>query len=102
MAKILIMTFQVNLCFPKNKLHISLTLIVIVKIFTISLPLQPFLDHHLGFHILFTTGATHFFTAGMLISLPFVHAYCEAGKLLLLNICCFLPYPLHWQQYGEF
>ena len=52
-AKILITSIQVNLC---CLLHVSLrfgtkfTWIVVIKIFTFSLPLQPFLGRHFGFH----------------------------------------------------
>ena len=48
MVKILIMTIQVNFV-PRP----SSTKIVVIKIFTINLPSQPFLGRHLGFHILF-------------------------------------------------
>jgi len=59
MAKILIMTIQVNLV-PNpsetwRRQH-KLTWIVVIKFFTISLPSQPFLGCHLGFHIFFHNG----------------------------------------------
>jgi len=66
-AKILIPTIQVNLC---CLLHISLWFgtkfiwIVVIKFFAISLPSQPFLSRHFGFHIFFTSSflrASHFF-----------------------------------------
>jgi len=67
MAKILITTIQVNLV-PNpsetwRRQH-KFTCIVVIKIFAISLPSQPFLDRHLGFHIFFHNGlfgAAHFF-----------------------------------------
>ena len=34
---------------------------IVIKIFEISLPSQPFLGCHLGFHIIFHNGATQFF-----------------------------------------
>jgi len=58
-AKILISTIQANLC---CLLHVSLgfgtkfTWIVVIKIFSINLPPQPFLGRHLGFHIFFHNG----------------------------------------------
>ena len=51
MVKILITTIHVNLCFGTK-----FTLIVVIKIFTINLPSQPFLGRHLGFHIFFHHG----------------------------------------------
>ena len=56
MAKILIMTIQVNVY--------KYARIVVVKFFAINLPSQPFLGRHLGFHILFQSsflGAALFF-----------------------------------------
>jgi len=59
MTKFLITTIQVNFC---CLLHVSLgfgtkfTWIVVIKNFAISLPPQPFLGRHLGFHILFHNG----------------------------------------------
>ena len=50
-VKILTMTIQVNLV-PKLS-STKFTLIVFIKIFTINLPSQPFLGHHLGFQIFF-------------------------------------------------
>jgi len=58
-AKFLITTIQVNLCCLH---HISLgfgikfTWTVVIKNFAISLPSQPFLGIHLGFHIFFHYG----------------------------------------------
>jgi len=59
-AKILTTTIQANLCYL---LHISLRfgtksleLSLLKKIFAINLPSQPFLGHHLGFHIFFHNG----------------------------------------------
>ena len=51
MVKILITTIQMNLV-PLG-LGTKFTCIVVIKIFTINLPSQPFLGHHLGFHIFF-------------------------------------------------
>jgi len=72
MAKYLIKTIQVNLC---CLLHVSLkfgtkfTWIVVIKNFAISLlPSQPFLGHHLGFHILFTIAFLELH--------PFLHQGC--------------------------
>ena len=69
-AKFLIATIQANLC---CHLQVSLgfspkfTWIVVIKIFTINLPSQPFLGRLLGFHIFFRNGhlggRTLFFTA---------------------------------------
>ena len=65
MVKILIMTIQVNLV--TLYLGTKFTSIVVIKIFTINLPSQPFLGRHLGFHIFFHhslfEGCTVFFTA---------------------------------------
>ena len=100
MAKILITTIQVNLC---CLLHVSLELgtiliwIFIIKIFVISLQSQPFLGHHLGFHIFFHNsflGGCTFVQLGCFwLDFIFVNAYCEAGdKLLLLNVVICLLY----------
>ena len=59
MVKILITTIQVNL-----------VRIVIIKIFTIYLSSQPFLGHHLGFHIFF-------------------HNSLFEGRTLFLQLGCF-------------
>jgi len=55
MAKILIMTIQVNLV-PNHsetwrRQHKFAW--IVIKIFAINLPSQPFLGRHLGFHIFF-------------------------------------------------
>ena len=64
-VKILITTIQVN--FVPRPSGTKFTLIVVIKFFTINLPSQPFLGHHLGFHIFFhhslSEGRTLFFTA---------------------------------------
>ena len=51
MVKILITLIQVNLVL--FGLGTKFTWIVVIKIFTINLPSQPFLGCHLGFHIFF-------------------------------------------------
>ena len=65
MVKILITTIQVN--FVPRPSGTKFTWIVVIKIFTINLPSQPFLGRHLGFHIFFhhslSQGRTLFFTA---------------------------------------
>jgi len=68
MAKILITTIQVNLCIFQVSLGLDtkFTWIVIIKSFSIELLSQPFLGHHLWFHIFFHPGilGPHpFFTA---------------------------------------
>jgi len=66
-AKILITTIQVNLMPNPSKMwrrQHKFTWIVVIKIFAINLPSQPFLGRHLGFHFFFTMaflGAAHFF-----------------------------------------
>jgi len=68
-VKILITTTQVNLC---CLLHVSLRFstqihwIVVIKIFAFSLPTQPFLGRHFGFHISFhnSKGRTLFLQLG--------------------------------------
>ena len=50
MVKILI-TIQVNLC--QELAALNSPELSLLKIFTIDLPLQPFLGRHLGFHIFF-------------------------------------------------
>jgi len=104
-AKILIMTIQVNLC---CLLHVSLgfdtkfTWIVVIKIFAISLPSNHFLAAYFDFTSFFTKaflGATHFFTVGLFwIRFHFflqLHILCITSilpsliKCLLLSI--FLP-----------
>ena len=98
MAKILIATIQVNLC---CLLYISLgfgtkfTWIVIIKIFAINLPSQPFLGHHLGFHIFSqrpSWGLHNFFTIGLFLdyfSLCFVIVCCKSWHISI-NGCCYL------------
>ena len=66
MVKILITTIQVNFCEAAQKF----TLIVVIKIFTINLPSQPFLGRHLGFHIFF-------------------HHSLSEGRTLFLQLGCF-------------
>ena len=51
MVTILIMAIQVN--FVPRPSGTKFTWIVVIKIFTINLPSQPFLGCHLGFHIFF-------------------------------------------------
>jgi len=49
---------------------------VVIKTFAISLPSQPFLGCHLGFHILFHNnglGDTHFLTAGLFWIRSYIH-----------------------------
>ena len=53
MVKILITTIQVNFV-PIDQAAPKFTWIVVIKIFTINLPSQPFLGRHLGFHIFFS------------------------------------------------
>jgi len=55
-AKILITTIQVNLMPNRSetwKRQHKFTWIIVIKIFTFSLPSQPFLGLHFGFHIFF-------------------------------------------------
>ena len=52
MVKILITTIQVNFDAAWS-IGTKFTWIVVIKIFTINLPSQPFLGRHLGFHIFF-------------------------------------------------
>ena len=54
MVKILITTIQVN--FVPRPSGTKFTRIVVIKSFTINLPSQPFLGHHLGFRIFFHHG----------------------------------------------
>ena len=68
MVKILITTIQVNLV-PLG-LGTKFTWIVVIKIFTINLPSQPFLGRHLGFHIFF-------------------HHSLSQGRSLFLQLGCF-------------
>jgi len=59
MAKILITTIQVNLVPNPSEMwrrQHKFTYIVVIKNFAISLPPQPFLGCHLGFHIFFHNG----------------------------------------------
>ena len=49
MVKTLITTIQVNFV-PIDQVAPKFTRIVVIKIFTINLPSQPFLGRHLGFH----------------------------------------------------
>ena len=82
--KILITTIQVNLV-PLG-LGTKFTLIVVIKIFTINLPSQPFLGHHLGFHIFFhhslSQGCIRFLQLGYfgLHFTSFVFVYPKAGQ----------------------
>ena len=66
MVKILITIIQVNFGAAWS-IGTKFTWIVVIKIFTINLPSQPFLGRHLGFHIFFHhslfEGRTLFFTA---------------------------------------
>jgi len=73
MAKFLITTIQVNLVpIPSEtwRRQHKFTWIVIIKIFTISLPSQPFLGCHLVFHIFFSQwpfwGCTFFYSWAVL------------------------------------
>jgi len=67
MAKILITTIQVNLVpnpSEKWRRQHKISGIVVIKIFSVSLPSQSFLGHYLGFCIFFHNGllvAAHFF-----------------------------------------
>ena len=82
MVKILITTIQVNLV-PLG-LGTKFTWIVVIKIFTINLPSQPFLGRHLGFHIFF-------------------HHSLSQGRTLFLQLGCFgLDYNLHYILYSVF
>jgi len=105
-AKILITTIQANLC---CLLHVSLrngtkfTWIVVIEIFAINLPAQPFLGRHIGFHIFFTVaffGAAHFFYSWAVFGLDFISfckfmLHCHQWLLLLV----FFVYK---GRYGEF
>ena len=68
MVKILITTIQVN--FVPRPSGTKFTSIVVIKIFTINLPSQPFLGRHLGFHIFF-------------------HHNLSQGRTLFLQLGCF-------------
>ena len=84
MVKKLITTIQVNFGAAWS-IGTKFTCIVIIKIFTINLPSQPFLGRHLGFHIFFHhslfEGRTLFLQLGCfgLDSLLFVFVYPKAG-----------------------
>ena len=85
MVKILITTIQVN--FVPRPSGTKFTWIVVIKIFTINLPSQPFLGRHLGFHIFFHhslfKGRTPFFTAWLFLiryikqHIKYLWAFCE-------------------------
>ena len=68
MVKILITTIQVN--FVPRPSGTKFTWIVVIKIFTINLPSQPFLGRHLEFHIFF-------------------HHSLSEGRTLFLQLGCF-------------
>ena len=68
MVKILITTIQVN--FVPRPSGTKFTLIVVIKIFTINLPSQPFLGRNLGFHI-------------------FIHSHLFEGRTLFIQLGCF-------------
>jgi len=82
MAKFLITTIQVNLV-PNpsetwRRQH-KFTWIVVIKNFAISLPSQPFLGHHLGFHI--------FFHYGLFGAAPFLQLGCFGLDSLYRTTC---------------
>ena len=68
MVKILITTNQEN--FVPRPSGIKFAWFVVIKVFTINLPSQPFLGRHLGFHVLFH------------------HSHFE-GRTLFLQLSCF-------------
>jgi len=60
--KILITTIQVNWVPNPNEMQRKQHKFTRIEILTISLPSQPFLSHHFGFHIFFLQWqAAHFF-----------------------------------------
>jgi len=91
MTKILTTTIQVNLC---CLLHVSLGFgskfiwIAIIESFSISLPSQPFLGRHLGFHVFFTMESHPLFLQMGCFGLDFTSFYncmlCIASILLSL------------------
>jgi len=97
-AKILMTTIQENLC---GLLHVPLgfgtkfTQIVIIKIFAINIPPQPFLGRHLGFHIFFPIaflGIAHFFNSWAVFGLDF-SSFCNCilqNWHIAINDCCYL------------
>ena len=96
-AKILISTIQVNLC---CLLYVSLwfgtkfTWIVIIKFFVFSLPSQPFLGRHFGFHMFFhNRGHTFFFFTSLAVfGLDFT-SFCNC-ILYSWQITCLLLFVL--------
>jgi len=71
------------------------TWIVVIKIFAFSLPSQPFIGCHFGFHIFFHNSIpgcrTLFIQLGCLDLTFFVTACCKVGKL---HAYCYLFYSL--------
>ena len=91
MIKILITTIQVPL-----GLGTKFTRVVVVKIFTINLPSQPFLGHHLGFHIFFHPGlfwAALFFLQLGCFALD-ITSFCIASHKAGHKLALVLPFNL--------
>jgi len=110
-AKNLITTIQENLC---CLLPISLGFgtkfiwIAIIKIFTIDLPSQPFLGHHLGFHIFLqwpSWGHTFFYSLAVFFWLDFT-SFCNCILQcwhISINGCCYLSFCfLHIGRYMQY
>jgi len=89
-AKILIMTIQVNLVLFLWRRQHRFTCIVIIESFAISLPSQPFLGCHLGFHIFFHNdllgGHTLFYSwAGFGLDLIVFCYNCQSSTFIIQN-----------------
>ena len=94
MVKILITTIQVN--FVPRPSGTKFTWIVVIKIFTINLPSQPFFGRHLGFHIFFHhslfKGRTPFFTAWLFLIRFHFFLYLYTPKPAYGQLWGFLTY----------
>jgi len=90
MAKFLITTIQVNFVPNPSEAWRRQHWIVIIKNFAISLPSQPFLGRHLGFHIFFHNGlfgATHIFFYSWIRLLWLEHTDITLNGTMCIIIC---------------
>ena len=104
MVKNLITTIQVNFGAAWS-IGTKLTRIVIIKIFTINLPSQPFLGRHLGFHIFFhhslSEGRTVFLQLGC-FGLDFISfCICIPQSRPMAGFGTFLTYLFSFPQEEE-